>query len=152
MTDPNPYANPAPSSAPLTAAEEKQWAILAHVLGIFFGIISAAVFFFLYRDRGPFVRHHVVSEWNFRLTQIILGGVVGSVAFVGWGMAFASALQSDGRAAGAIAGTGITIFVVCWFVMLFIQVIGVVFGIIASVRASTGARYSIPLAVPFVKP
>ncbi len=52
----NPYANPAPTAARMSPAERKQWAILSHVVSIFFGAVSAAIFYFLCRDRGPYVR------------------------------------------------------------------------------------------------
>ncbi|MGX5680148.1 DUF4870 domain-containing protein [Schumannella luteola] len=152
MADSNPYAAPVSTAAPLSLAEEKQWAILTHVLSIFFGIITAAVFFFLYRDRGPFIRHHVVTEWNFRLTQLIVGGLIMVVSLVGWAIAFSSAFQPDRSSASASMTTGITIFFIGWVGVLLVQLIGVVYGIIAAIRASNGTRYTIPLAIPFVTP
>ena len=74
----NPYANPVSTAAPLSPAEEKQWSVLTHVLSIFFGVVAAGAFFFLFRDRGPFVRHHVTTEWNFQLTVTAIS-VVGFV-------------------------------------------------------------------------
>ena len=107
----NPYANPVSVAPPLSPAEEKQWAVLAHVLGIFFGIITAAVFFFLYKDRGPFVRSHVVAEWNFRLTIAIVAGVIGLFAVSGWAIAFATALSGP-EASSGMALSGIVMFLI----------------------------------------
>jgi uncharacterized Tic20 family protein len=148
MTEANPYAAPA-AQPPLSPADEKQWAILTHVIGIFFGIISAAVFFFLYRDRGPFVRSHVVAEWNFRLTVTALTALVMVFSLIGWGMAFASALTV--REGSDVAASGIAMFMFGWFGMVIIQIVSAILGIVASVAASRGRHYRFPGAIPFVR-
>lgn len=146
----NPYANPVSVAPPLSPAEEKQWAVLAHVLGIFFGIITAAVFFFLYKDRGPFVRSHVVAEWNFRLTIAIVAGVIGLFAVSGWVIAFATALSGP-EASSGMALSGIVMFLIGWVALVIVQLTAAVLGVVASVKASNGLRYVFPLSISFVK-
>ena len=138
--NPNPYAmQPAPLP-PLSVAEEKQWATLTHVLSIFFGIVAAAVFYFLYRNRGPFIRAHTTTEWNFQLTMLF-------VSFIGFVLAFSSVLSSLGSA-GSSNGTGL--FFVGYFLILVARVVGAILGIVASVAANKGNYFTYP-AITFVK-
>jgi hypothetical protein len=146
MTDTtgNPYLHPA-ESAPLSPAQEKQYALLTHLLSIFFGFIAALIFFVLFRGRGPFVRAHTVTEWNFQLTILI----VEAAAFV---LAFASVLGSFAAASGqAGPPPGIGLFFVGYFLIIAVRIVATIFGIIASVAANRGRFYRYPIAIPFVR-
>lgn len=137
----NPYQQ---APTPLSPYEETQTSLLTHVLGIFFGFVSALVFFVLYRHRGPFVRNHVVTEWNFQLTSLIIQFVCVGVAVAGSFSTFFSPHGVTG--AGAVVpffiGYGVT-----WVVMI----LRVIFGIIAAVAANRGKFYRYPLAFRFVR-
>lgn len=143
----NPYANAAPAGAPLSPGEEKQWAMLDHLLSIFFGIIPALVFFFMYKDRGPFVRAHTVTEWNFQLTLLIfqVGGFL--IAFLSIFASFATIVP--GTQTGPPAGVGL--FFVGYLLVLAVRFVAIVFGIVAARATSRGLIYRYPLAIPFVK-
>lgn len=140
---PNPYHQPA-APAPMNPAEEKQMSLLTHLLSIFFGFIPAIIFFVLFRDRGPFVRNHVVTEWNFQLTALIVQVVCIVFALVG-SFSFATAAPNSG------APTGIIPFFIGYGLIWVVMIIRVIFGIVASVAANRGRFYRYPLAIRFVK-
>jgi uncharacterized Tic20 family protein len=129
----------------MSPAEEKQMSLLTHLLSIFFGFVPAIIFFVLYRDRGPFVRNHVVTEWNFQLTALIVQVVCVGIALVGSFSSFASAAPDGG------APTGLIPFFIGYGLTWVIMIIRVIFGIIASVAANRGRFYRYPLAFRFVK-
>ncbi|NYF11023.1 hypothetical protein HDC94_002179 [Leifsonia sp. AK011] len=135
----NPYANPVSSAPLLSPAEEKQWAVLTHVLSIFFGIISAAVFFFLFRNRGPFVRHHTTTEWNFQLTVLIISAVFFALCFVSFFVSFAS-----GMAGSTSMPPGMALFFVGYFMIFITRIVAAVLGIRAAVLTNRGEFYSYP--------
>ena len=115
----NPYAT---APAPLRPEDEKLWATLIHVGGIFFGFVPALVGYLVLKDRGPFIRGHSTTALNFQLTMLI-GYVIGYVtAFVFIG----------------------------FFVLLAVGILVVVFGIIAAVAANRGEEYYYPVAIRFL--
>jgi Uncharacterized protein conserved in bacteria len=120
--------------------------VLTHVLGIFFGLISALVMFLLYRDRGPFVRAHTVTEWNFQLTTTIFSAV-------GFVLAFASVVGSivTSATSGGGAPPSIWLFFIGYFSIVAVRAVATVFGISASVKANQGQFYWYPIAIRFVK-
>ena len=116
---PGPYGEPAP---PLSPADEKTWAVVLHVGGIFFGVLAPLVGYLLLRERGPFVRHHSVAALNFQLTLLVpylLG--LGMMAFGGLFVVFAA-----------------------W-------VLSIVFGILAARATNDGHFHRYPFAIEFVR-
>ena len=83
--NPNPYANPASFAAPptarvLTPAEERNLGMLAHLVPAILlplsfgtlGFVGSLVIYFLYKDRGPFVRQHAANSLNVQIITAIL--------------------------------------------------------------------------------
>ena len=70
----NPYQQP----QPLSPADEKLWAMLVHIGGIFFGFIPALDGYLVLKDKGPFVRAHTATALNFQITMTI-AAIVGSI-------------------------------------------------------------------------
>jgi uncharacterized Tic20 family protein len=123
MSQTPPPANPYQSAAQLSPSDEKLWATLVHVLGIFFAFVPALVGYLVLRDRGPFVREHTAAALNFQLTMLI-------AAAIGW----------------------ITLLIlVGLFIISAVAVVVVVFSIIAAVAANRGQTYRYPLSIEFVK-
>ncbi|MHA7986697.1 DUF4870 domain-containing protein [Rathayibacter sp. CAU 1779] len=116
----NPYQQP---QQPLNPSDEKLWAILVHVLGIFFSFIPALIGYLVLKDRGPFIRQHTASALNFQLTMLI----------------------------AYIVGFILTFIIIGILVILAVEVLIIVFSIIAAVRANQGQPYNYPLSIPFVK-
>ncbi|OYX54334.1 MAG: hypothetical protein B7Y93_06585 [Micrococcales bacterium 32-70-13] len=107
----------------MSPADEKLWATLVHVGGIFFGFVPALIGFLVLGNRGPFVRGHTATALNFQLTMII-----------------------------AAAIGGITVFVLIgFFIIIAVSVLIVVFSIIAALAANRGEAYTYPLTIPFIK-
>lgn len=68
MSETNPYQ----SSWNLTPENEKLVAILTHVVGIFFEFFGPLVGYLVFKDKGPFVTHHVKESLNFGITMALL--------------------------------------------------------------------------------
>jgi uncharacterized Tic20 family protein len=122
MTPPpaNPYAS---TPQPMSPGDEKLWATLVHIGGIFFGFIPALLGYLLLKDRGPFVRGHTATALNFQLTMVI-AAAVGAVT--------------------ALFGIGIVIIFAVGILIL-------VFSIIAALAANRGEAYLYPLTITFLK-
>jgi uncharacterized Tic20 family protein len=120
MTAPGPYTQPSP---PLSPADEKTWATIIHVGGIFFGWIAPLVGYLLLKDRGPFVRQHAVAALNFQLTLLIPYVIGLATSFVGIGVV----------------------------IVLAAVVIAIVFGILAAKATDAGLSYHYPFAIEFVR-
>lgn len=123
-TPPPPPENPySPSAAqPLNPADEKTWSILTHVGGIFFSFIPALIAYLVFRDRGPFVRHHTATALNFQLTMLI----------------------------ASIVSSFLILIIIGFFLLIAISIVIIVFSIIAAVTANRGELYTYPLAIKFV--
>lgn len=115
----NPYTTPV---QPMRPEDEKLWATLIHVGGIFFGFIPALVGYLVLKDRGPFVRGHSATALNFQLTMLI---------------------------ASAIGYITILIFIGV-LVVLAVAVVVIVFSIMAALAANRGEAYFYPLTIKFV--
>ena len=116
---PNPYA----VQPPMSPADEKMWATLVHVGGIFLNWVAPLIGYLVFKDRGPFVRTHTVAALNFQITLAIAYaiGVVLTFAFVGV------------------------------FVLLAAYVLNIVFSILAALAANRGQYYTYPLSITFVR-
>ncbi|MFM5951989.1 MAG: DUF4870 domain-containing protein [Micrococcales bacterium] len=78
MSESNPYK----SEWNLTPENEKLVAILVNVVGIFFEFFGPLVGYLVFKDKGPFVSHHVKESLNFGITMA-LATVVLCVSIVG---------------------------------------------------------------------
>lgn len=114
-----PYGPPPPSMSP---ADEKMWATLIHLGGLFFGFIAPLIGYLVLKDRGPFVRAHTATALNFQLTLLI-------VYVAGFILAFA---------------------VIGFFVLMAAGIAALVFSIIAAVKANQGQWYQYPMTIRFV--
>ncbi|MGL5909782.1 MAG: DUF4870 domain-containing protein, partial [Phycicoccus sp.] len=86
-----PAAQPYPqqpypaNAAPMSPTQERQWGMLAHIIGgVGFvttavgGFIGTLVVYLVYKDRGPFVRAHAANSLNVQITTFI-GLVIGVI-------------------------------------------------------------------------
>ncbi|HEY6793663.1 MAG TPA: DUF4870 domain-containing protein [Kineosporiaceae bacterium] len=64
-----PYGQPAAPGAPLSPADEKQWAMFGHLGGIL-GFLPPLIIFLVFKDRGPFVKDQNTQALNFQLTLL----------------------------------------------------------------------------------
>lgn len=108
---------------PMRPEDQRLWATLVHVGGIFFPIVVPIVGYFVLRDRGQFLRDHTRTALNFHITMLIASAVGGITVWIGIGLLILGAV---------------------WIVTL-------VFAIMAALAANQGRHYAYPLSIEFVK-
>jgi uncharacterized protein len=117
-----------PSQPPLSADQERLWAMLAHLLSfvaayIALGFIAPLVVLLVFGPRSAYVRAHAVESLNFNLSWLAYA-IVGFVLI--------------------ILGIGILI-------LLALGIAYVVLVIIASIRANSGEFFRYPLTIRFIR-
>lgn len=120
---PPPPVQPGAPVQPLSPADEKLWATLTHVGGIFFGFLPSLIVYLVLKDRGPFLAAHAKSALNFQLTMLI---------------------------ASVVAGI-LTIIIIGFILLPVIGIVVIVFSIIAAMKANAGEYYTYPLSIKFIK-
>lgn len=119
-SNPQPYGGP---EAPMNPSDEKLWAVLIHLGGIFFSFFPALIGYLVLKDRGPFVRAHTATALNFQLT-LLIAYIVGGI---------------------------LTIVLIGIPILIAAGIIAIVFPIIAAVKAGNGQWYTYPLTITFVR-
>ncbi|PZE61249.1 DUF4870 domain-containing protein [Curtobacterium sp. MCPF17_047] len=107
----------------MTPEDQRLWATLTHVGGIFSNVLVPVIAYLVLRDRGNFVREHTRAALNFHITMAIayFAGILTSVLGIGFLV---------------ITATGI---------------VSIVFGILAALAANQGQFYRYPLTIEFIK-
>jgi uncharacterized Tic20 family protein len=108
---------------PMNPSDEKLWAVLIHLGGIFFSFFPALIGYLILKDRGPFIRAHTATALNFQLTLLIF----------------------------YIVGGILTIVLIGIPILIALAVIAVVLPIVAAVKAGSGQWFTYPLTIPFVR-
>ena len=123
MTETPPPAAAAPQpAAPLTEAEDRQWASFAHLGGIL-GFLPSLIIWLVFKDRGAFTNVEAKEALNFQIT-LVIGYVIGSIlAFVIIGL----------------------------FISLAVWVINIIFSILGFLKAKDGVAYRYPFALRLIK-
>ena len=119
MTTPAPQ--PA-AAAPLSEAEDKQWAGFAHLGGIL-GFLPALIIWLIFKDRGPKTNVEGKEALNFQIT-LIIGYIIGAILSL------------------VLIGTIIT---------LAVWVVGIIFSIIGFTKVNAGGSYRYPFALRLIK-
>lgn len=134
MTDANSQPNGAQPAAPLTAAEDKQWATFAH-FGNIIVLIPALIIYLVFKDRGQLVRQEAKEalNWTINVTGAlvaisILQTIFGLIPFVGW-----------------------AIVLLLGFVLWAVLIVNLIFAIIAGIRVSNGGSYRYPMNIRWIK-
>ncbi len=123
MSETTPPQNPYQASAPLSPADEKLWATLIHVGGIFFLFLPSLIGYLVLKDRGPFIKEHTRVALNFQITMAI-AYVVGYITII---------------------------IVIGGLILIAVGVVVIVFSIIAAIAANNGQLYKYPLTIEFIK-
>ncbi|HEX4442239.1 MAG TPA: DUF4870 domain-containing protein [Galbitalea sp.] len=137
MTDPTPApaAQPAPA-APLSEADDKLWASLAHLGGILY-ILPSLIIYLVLKDRGAKVRVEAKEALNWQITFLIVEVVL-------W---ILSGILTVALAFTPVAALGILFF---WLPGIW-WVLNVVFSILGFVKVNGGGSYRYPFAIRLVK-
>ena len=131
MTDPySPPAAPQPA-APLTEADDRQWASFAHLGGII-GFLPSLIIWLVFKDRGSFTNSEAKEALNFQITAAIaqvaiqiVAGILGVITF----------------------GIGFLFSGLAWVVII----LSIVFSIVAFTKAKDGVGYRYPFALRLIK-
>ena len=108
---------------PMSPEDQRLWATLTHIGGIFFNFVVPLVAYLVLRDRGGFIREHTRAALNFHITM--------AIAYV-------------------VAGI-LTIVLIGALLLPVIGIITIIFGIMAAVAANRGEFYRYPLSIEFIK-
>ena len=127
-----PYQSGGPVAvAPLTEADDRQWASFAHLGGIL-GFLPSLIIWLVFKDRGRFTAVQAKEALNFQITLLIgyvainiLGGILAAVTF-------------------GVGGIFSLLVMVLW-------VLGVVFSIVGFTKAKDGQSYVYPFALRLIK-
>ena len=119
MTDPTPA--PA-AAAPLTEAEDKQWASFAHLGGII-GFLPSLIIWLVLKDRGAKTNVEAKEALNFQITL--------AIAYV--------------------IGLILTIVIIGGVICLAVWVVSIIFSIIAFTKVNAGGSYRYPFALRLIK-
>ena len=112
----------------LSPTDERTWSIAAHLspfLASFVGLpfLGPLVIYLVFRDRGPFVRHHAAQALNF---QIIV-------------------------AIGLLISIPLMFVIIGFFTAAIIGIAAIVLQIVAAIEANNGKWYRYPLTPDWVK-
>jgi uncharacterized protein len=130
MTD----ANSPQAAAPLSAAEDKQWATFAH-FGNIIVLIPALIIYVVFKDRGQLVRQESKEALNWTINVAgallaiwILEAIFTFIPLVGWVIDFLLLLAT-------------------WAVLI----VNVILAIMGGVRVANGGTYRYPANIRWIK-
>ena len=130
MTETPPPAAAAPQpAAPLSEAEDRQWASFAHLGGIL-GFLPSLIIWLVFKDRGRFTDVEAKEALNFQITVTIAYVVL------------------------YVLGTILLIvFIGVLFYLLAgaVWVINIIFSILGFLKAKDGVAYRYPFALRLIK-
>lgn len=136
MTEPTPPAAAPQPAAPLTEAEDKQWASFAHFGGILW-LLPSLIIFLVFKDRGARTKVEAKEALNWQITFLIF--------YIGWSII------------GAIL-TAVLLFSGVWGIAWIFSLIGwliylanVLFSILGGVKVNGGGSYRYPVNFRFIK-
>lgn len=136
MTDPTPQPAVPQPAAPLTPAEDKQWASFAHFGGLL-GILPSLIIFLVFKDRGTLTKQESKEALNWQITFTI--GIIALQIVV-------SILASVLFVAGAYGVVGLV-----GFLPFLLWVANAILSIMGGVKVNAGGSYRYPFAVRLVK-
>jgi len=127
MTD----ATPAPA-APLTPAEDKQWASFAHLGGII-GFLPSLIIWLVFKERGPVTNVEAKEALNFQITAaiaqvavFIINAILTAVTFGIWGF-------------------------IGWLLPLAVWVVSLIWSIMGFQKVNAGGSYRYPVSIRLIK-
>ena len=132
MTSTPPPAAAAPQpAAPLTEAEDRQWASFAHLGGIL-SFLPSLIIWLVFKDRGSFTNVEAKEALNFQITAAIgyvaiaiVNAILIAVTFGFWGF-------------------------IAWLFPLALWILSLIFSIQGFIKAKDGQHYRYPFALRLV--
>jgi uncharacterized protein len=136
---PPPYAAP----APLSPAEERTWAMLAHLSTLvnlftgFLGPVAALVIYLIYKDRSRFVGFHAMQSFVFQLVFYIGAGVLAGVLWAAGGIL-------------SVVLIGLCIFPFALLVSL-IPLVAIIYGVVGAIQTYQGQPFEYWMVANWVR-
>ncbi|MEO6533231.1 MAG: DUF4870 domain-containing protein [Pseudolysinimonas sp.] len=129
MTEPAPAAQPA---APLTEAEDKQWASFAHFGNIIL-LIPALIIYLIFKDRGPkvAVEGKEALNWTINVTGAVI--ILEILSFIIGAFTFG-------------IGT-LLVGLLVWAVLI----VNIIFAIMGGLKVNSGGSYRYPVNIRWIK-
>jgi uncharacterized protein len=118
-----PGYGPGYQPTPMSPYDERLWATLTHLSGLFFSLFAPLVVWLVVKDRGAFVEDQTKEALNFQITVAIFGAAITLITVVTLGI-------------GAI--------------LYLLAIPAVVFMILAAVAANRGEWYRYPVNIRLV--
>ena len=133
MTETPPPAASAPQpAAPLTEAEDRQWASFAHLGGIL-SFLPSLIIWLVFKDRGSFTNTEAKEALNFQIT----------IAIVYVALSVVSAILTA-VTLGLFGFIAPLLFLAVW-------VLSLIFCIQGFIKAKDGHHYRYPFAIRLIK-
>lgn len=123
-TDADAHGQPPAPEATAPTKDERNLAMLSHLLGIVLGVIGPLIIWLIKKDESPFVDDQGKEALNFQITVLI-----------------------------AMAGVTVIAIITCGFGALLappVMVVDLVFCIIAALKASGGQHYRYPITTRLI--
>ena len=125
-------ATPAPA-APLSEADDKQWAGLSHLGGIILGFVGPLIVWLIFKDRGARTAVESKEALNFQITVaigqvavFIVNAILTAVTLGLWGL-------------------------IGWVLPLALWVVSLIFSIQGFQKVNAGGAYRYPFALRLIK-
>jgi uncharacterized Tic20 family protein len=116
-------ATPAPQpAAPLTPAEDNQWASFAHLGGIL-GLLPSLIIWLVFKDRGAFTNTEGKEALNFQITMLL----------------------------AEIVGYVLVAILIGFLIIPAVYIARIIFSILGFVKAKDGIAYRYPFALRLIK-
>ncbi|MEN9620269.1 MAG: hypothetical protein RL499_462 [Actinomycetota bacterium] len=129
MTDQTPP--PAASAAPLTEAEDRQWASFAHLGGVL-GFLPSLIIWLVFKDRGSFTNQEAKEALNFQIAVTIAYVALNLLSFI---------LAAVTFGLGSVIG----------LLVPLVWVAAVIFSILGFVKSKDGNGYRYPVSIRLIK-
>ncbi|MEO7348519.1 MAG: DUF4870 domain-containing protein [Terrimesophilobacter sp.] len=144
QTPPAPEQQPATAGVPLTAAEDKTWAMWSHFGGLLY-ILPSLIIFLVFKDRGTLTKQESKEALNWQITFLIFyiaAFIVGAIlaAIVG-GVAVSTGNYGMLSSVGLISGA----------LPFLTWVANAIFSIMGGVKVNGGGSYRYPVNFRFIK-
>ncbi len=142
MTDQTPPAAQPQPAGPLSAAEDKQWAMWAHFGGVL-SILPSLIIFLVFKDRGALTKQESKEALNWQITWIIAAIALGII----------SAIISVAMSGMFFTNFGVYALVtgIFGFIAWLPYLINLVLSIIGGVKVNGGGSYRYPVNFRFIK-
>jgi uncharacterized Tic20 family protein len=122
----------ASAAAPLTEAEDRQWASFAHLGGIL-GILPSLIIWLVFKDRGAFTNDQGKEALNFQITAVIASIALFVLTFILTLVTF-----------GVFGLISPLLYLALWAGII-------VFSILGFLKAKDGIAYRYPVSIRLIK-